>query len=279
MATAVRPAPASLARRREILDWHCGLRGKGAAQVLGVPADADAAAVKAAFTALMKRFHPDVLGEADADLRAEIHAIFIRINEAYREMQTRPASPPRRDGARAPRPPAPREPAAPKVPGPVPRPAPALDPEARHARVTDALAAAKAFLADTDPTAAVGALHEVVGLADDAERERIRRLLARAYVSEPKWRRYGVSLLAEILRESPGDAEVLATLGALYLREGLLARAESTLRRALDADPRNGEARAHLRAATAALADRRARENGRPPERPGLVARLLSFAR
>jgi tetratricopeptide (TPR) repeat protein len=279
MATASRPASVSISRRREILDWHSGLRGKGAAQVLGVPRDADPAAVKAAFTALVKRFHPDVLGEADADLRPEIQAILIRINEAYREMQTRPASPPRRDEAPAPRPPAPREPAPAKAPAPVPRPAPALDPEARHARVTDALAAAKAFLADADSTAAVGALHEVVGLADDAEKERIRRLLARAYVSEPRWRRYGVSLLAEILRESAGDAEALATLGALYLREGLVARAESTLRRALDADPRNGEVRASLRAATAALADRRARENERPPERQGLMARLLSFAR
>jgi len=277
MATAVRPAALSLARRQEIVDRHTGLRGMGAAQVLGVARDADPATVKAAFTALVKTFHPDVLGEADSDLRPEIQAIFVRINEAYREMLARPDSLPR-DEARTPRPPAPREPAAAKVPGPGPRPAPALDPDARHDRVTEALAAATGFLA-TDPTAAVGTLHEVLVLADAAEKGRIRRLLARAYVSEPRWRRYGVSLLAEMLRESPDDAEALATLGALYLREGLLARAESTLRRALDSDPRNGEAQAHLRAATAALADRRARENGRPPERRGLVAKLLSLAR
>ena len=279
MATAFRPVPSCLSRGREILAWHAGLPGKGAAEVLGVPADADPEAVKAAFTALVKRFHPDALGEADAHLRPEVQTILIRITEAYREMQARPAPSRRPEKVLRARPAMSREPAAQKASVREPRPAPALDPDARHARVTDALAAAEAFLANTDPTAAVGALHEVVVLADAAEKGRIRRLLARAYVSEPRWRRYGVSLLAEILRESPCDPEALTTLGALYLREGLLTRAESTLRRALDADPRDGEARANLRAVTAALADRRAREDGRPPERRGLVARLLSFAR
>jgi Flp pilus assembly protein TadD len=145
--------------------------------------------------------------------------------------------------------------------------------------VAEAIDAATVLVAGEDAAAAVGALHEVMSLADPAERGRIRRLLARAYVSEPRWRRYGVSLLAEILRESPDDGEALATLGDLYHREGLLARAEATLARAVRSDPGNREARTRLRAVAAALEERRAREEGRPPERRGLVARLLSFAR
>jgi len=292
---AVGPAPAASSRRREILDWQVGLQGKSPAEVLGVPADADLAAVKAAFKALVRRFHPDALGEADAHLRPDVQAILIRVTEAYREMQRRPATPGRPIAPPAERPAVPREPASPPAlhrgPSPAPAvgpsppasrgpsPAPVLEPHARHARVTAALGEAAGFLANGDPAAAVAALHEVLGLADADETMRIRRLLSRAYVLEPKWRRYGASLLAEMLRQSPDDAETLATLGALYLHEGLLARAETTLRRALDSDPRNREAQAHLREVAAAIAERQAGQDARPPERRGLVARLFSFAR
>jgi uncharacterized protein HemY len=82
-----------------------------------------------------------------------------------------------------------------------------------------------------------------------------------------------------MLRERPDDADALDTLGLLYHHQGLLARAEATLRRALDSDPGHAEARTHLRAVTAALQKRRAPEKACPPERLGLVARLLSIGR
>jgi uncharacterized protein HemY len=138
---------------------------------------------------------------------------------------------------------------------------------------------AAASMAASDSTTAVAALHEVLGLADEAERRRLQRLLARAYVSEPRWRRYAVALLGDMLRESPRDAEAFVLLGALYHREGLMARAEATLRRALEADPENEEARAHLRAVTVALERRRASEDAPPRKARSLVSRLLSFSR
>jgi Flp pilus assembly protein TadD len=162
---------------------------------------------------------------------------------------------------------------------PASTPAPALDPEEKHRRVAEALRLATDMISSRDTTSAVAALHEVLGVADDAERRRLRLLLARAYVSELRWRRYGVALLGEMLHESPRDPEALMILGALYHREGLLARAEATLRRALGADPENVEAQAHLRAVTAALERRRAPEDVSAPEVRSLVARLLSFAR
>jgi hypothetical protein len=279
MATAIPLDSSSPARRREILERYFGLEGKGPAEVLGVAPDAEPTVVKAAFAALAKRFHPDTLGEGDADLRKPLEAVFIRITEAYRELQ----------GIRRPRPsrseprPAPESLARARQTAPPPitpsRPAPALDPETKRARVVEALAVATTLIAERDLTAAVRSLHEVLGLADGGERKSIRLLLARAYVSEPKWRRYGVSLLGEMLRESPEDADALTILGALYHREGLMTRAQATLRRALEADPGHTEARLHLRAVTAALERRRAHEETRPRERPGLVARLLAFAR
>jgi tetratricopeptide (TPR) repeat protein len=278
VATALRPGSSST-RRREILEWYSGLEGKGPAEVLGVPPGADPTAVKAAFAALARRFHPDTLAAGDADLRKQLEAIFIRITEAYRDLQRIRRPRPSRSEPR----PAPDSLARARQAAPPPitasGPAPALDPETKRARVLEALAVATALIAERDLTAAVSSLHEVLGLADGGQRKSIRLLLARAYVSEPKWRRYGVSLLGEMLRESPEDGDALTILGALYHREGLMARAQATLRRALEADPRQTEARTHLRAVTAALERRRAHEETRPPERPGLVARLLSFAR
>jgi tetratricopeptide (TPR) repeat protein len=279
MATATHLDSSSSARRREILEWYFGLEGKGPAQVLGVSPGADPAAVRAAFAALAKRFHPDALDEDDADLRKPLEAIFIRITEAYRDLlRSQVPNPPRPAPKPAPAPlPRRREPAPPPTPAPGPAPAPAA--ETKHARVAKALGVATALMAEGDLAAAVSALHEVMGVADDAERTRLRHLLARAYVSEPKWRRYAVSLLGEMLRESPHDAETLAILGAFYHREGLMVRARAMLRRALVLDPGHVEARTHLRAVTAALERRRAREETRPTERPSLAARLLSFIR
>jgi tetratricopeptide (TPR) repeat protein len=288
MASPARLQSDSAARRREILERFVGLHGKESAAVLGVSRGTDPAAVKAAFVALAKRFHPDTLDAEDADLREPLQAVFIRITEAYRDLQGSPASlPPRAPGpapasllppllrlARGPC----RETEPSTRPAPAGRPAPAPDPEPKHERVRAALAAAAASIAEGDASAAVSALHEVMALADGAKRRRVRTLLAKAYVSQPKWRRYGVSLLGELLRDAPEDAEALAILGALYHREGLLARADATLRRALASDPGHTEARIQHRAVIAAIEKQREAASQRPVRR-GLVARLLSFAR
>jgi tetratricopeptide (TPR) repeat protein len=279
MATALCTGSRSSARRREILEWHAGLRGKGPAQVLGLSPDADPAAVKAAFVALAKRFHPDTLHEGEADLHGPLQEVFIRITEAYRDLQARQTSRPARPETRPVAAQPSRAPNTPRPSLPASRPAPALDPEEKHRRVAEALRQAAALIVAGDTAAAVGTLHEVLGIADGPERRSIRLLLSRAYVSAPQWRRYGVALLGEMLHESPRDADALTTLGALYHGEGLLARAEATLRRALDSDPGHAEARAHLRAVRVALDRRRAPEAAAPPEARSLVARLLSLAR
>ena len=71
-------------------------------------------------------------------------------------------------------------------------------------------------------------------------------LLAQAYVSDPRWRRYGLTLLRELASGPSPDAGALVLLGSVYRREGLLARAEATLRRALEQNPGDAAARREL---------------------------------
>ena len=279
-------SPVASGRRQEILELHARLAGSSHAQVLGVPPDASPASVREAFVALTRRLHPDTLPPGDADLSDQLQAIFIRVNDAYRSIGG--DHPRARAAERSPNPP--RETATPEVvpppkslvappPKPIVAPPPPPDPEKRHARVEEALRSAEASIARREVEEAVSELHEVLSQADGDQRRRIRLVLARAYVGDPRWRRYGLGLLTEMLRETPDDADALTTLGVLYHREGLMARAEATLHRALASDPGHVEARIHLRAATAARKRRRAPEEAPPPERRGLVARMLSIGR
>ncbi len=279
-------ATAASGRRREILDLYASLARSSHAQFLGVPSGASPAKVREAFVALARRLHPDTLAPGDSDLRDQVQAIFIRLNDAYRTLGGDHLA--ARTAHRCPEPP--RETAAPKVvppPKPLVAPPPSAvvaappppDPEERRARVDEALRSAEASIARQDVEEAVSGLHDVLSLANAGQRRRIRLVLARAYVGDPRWRRYGLGLLNEILRETPDDADALATLGLLYRREGLPARAEATLLRALAADPGHSEAQSQLRAVRAAREGDRPAGRNEAPERRGLVARLLSMRR
>jgi tetratricopeptide (TPR) repeat protein len=273
-------SPTVSGRRREILELYTGLAEKSHAEVLGVPPGASPATVREAFVALARRLHPDTLAPGDADLRDQLQSIFIRLNDAYRSLGgDHPA-------ARAARryPDAPRETTAPMVavapqPKPLVVPPPPPDPEERRIRVEEALRSAEASIANRDSEEAVSVLHDVLSQANEGQRRRIRLVLARAYVKDPRRQRYGLGLLNEMLAEKPDDADALAMLGVLYHREGLLARAEATLVRALAADPGRMEARLHLRAVRAARVGDRTPGRKEPPERRGLVARMLSIGR
>jgi hypothetical protein len=270
-------SPAASERRQEILELYAGLAGKSHAQVLGVPPGASPATVREAFVALARRLHPDTLPPGDGDLRDQLQAVFIRLNDAYRSFgDDHPA-------ARAAKGPsdAPRETTAPLAappPKPLVVPPPPPRPEERHARVEEALRSAEDSIARRDLEAAVSVLHDVRSQANGGQQRRIRLLLARAYVKDPRWQRYGLGLVNEMLADNPDDADALATLGVLYHREGLLARAEATLLRALAVDPGQVEARLHLRAVRAARTDRTPGRRD-SPERRGLVARMLSIGR
>ena len=111
--------------------------------------------------------------------------------------------------------------------------------------------------------------------AEGRLRERVRLVLARAYTKDARYKTYAVRLLREMLQDKPDDAEALVLQASLYRREALLARAESTLRRALASDPGHAEAKAQLRAVSA-LRQRSVPQLAQPTRTSGLLARLLA---
>jgi hypothetical protein len=146
----------------------------------------------------------------------------------------------------------------------VPESTPSESAADRPAPVREALAAARRLAREGDNEAVIKALHGVLARADEPERGEIRLQLARAYVGDPRWRRYGLTLLRDITSEDPTNAEALAILGGVYFREGLLARARATLDRALASDPSHAEASAALRLVQSAVEHRTNQERSDP---------------
>jgi tetratricopeptide (TPR) repeat protein len=297
---AERHDPAQEDLRREIRQRHAALDRQSHHEVLGVALGADRAAVRAAFQRLARRVHPDLHAGTAPGVAAEAQAILIRATEAYQALggnaapreaprPARPVGP--SPSLRAPQPrPTPGPPSRPGAASPAsrveasrPAHAPAVEGGVRRWKTTmpsvgDVLRQAEGSLGRGDAEGAINLLHGVIVRAENEDARRVRRLLARAYVQDPRWRRYAVGQLRGLLDERPEDAEALALLGILYHREGLPSRAESMLLRALQIDPSQPDARGGLRRVQK---DReRAGASNRPPdrERQGLLARLLERA-
>jgi len=274
-AVLVEAACEADAMRNEIVKRHAALARQGHAEVLGLEPHARGPEVKAAYLALARRFHPDRGASLERDLKDKLQAIFIRLNEAYRSLQSAPPTPPTPPRSRL-------------SVGASDRPASAATAShapARAARdekavaresVERAIALACDQLASGDPEAAITALHDVFLRADGRLRQRVRLLLARAYSSDPRWKTYAVRLLRELLHETPADAEALVLQAELYRREGLLARAEGTLRRALSSDPESAEARALLSVVSRARQASAAPPAEKPRAGGGFLARMLA---
>ncbi len=244
-------------RLQEILEWYDKLPRQSFSQLLDVAPNADTQAARTEFRALLKRFHPDALSPAEtADAQAAEGQLPVAMGPP-------PAAPPSPEETRS---------------LPNARAHAAVEAEPRGQRVQDAIESAQAYMGRKDIDAAVAVLYEVIQLADDGQRGEIRTLLATAYVADPKRRRDALTLLSDILRDEPSNAEALTLLGTLYLREGLLARAESTLVRAVAAAPGHTQALAKLLAVRASLHERSAPKT-RQSLGGGLRARLPWMAR
>jgi len=209
MTTAVQTATVDPqpSRRQEILDWYDKLPQRSFSELLGVTPHADAETARTAFRALVKRFHPDVLGPAEADLRDKAQAILMQITNAYDAIRAdATAAEAEHPGAVSRQKALPAAPAPPQD-QPIPRTAPeesrttrVVESRSRGQRVKDAIENAQAYIGRGEIDAAVDVLYEIAGVAEDGERGRIRLLLAAAYVADPKRRRNALTLLSDIVR-------------------------------------------------------------------------------
>jgi tetratricopeptide (TPR) repeat protein len=254
-SASAEPDPEILARRKEILEIFQSLPLKNHFEVLGVEPGCTDTEVKRAYTALAKRFHPDVHRDPRIeDLHDILEAIFIRVGEAWEVLgdarsratyEARFGVTPRRSQATTRQGPATRPDPAPGSPRsqPPPTAAEAVDyipPEDILFKVRLLLSQARYW----------EVIHVLEGTIPHMEERRHQHkgliLLARAYAKNPNWVRRAEETLQQVVREDPLNADAHYELGLLYKAGGLAARAQAMFRRVLELRPEHREAAAEL---------------------------------
>jgi tetratricopeptide (TPR) repeat protein len=255
--------PQTLDERREILELLQSLPLRNHFEVLGVRPGASGAEVKRAYSALVRRFHPDASRDPRlAGLRDILEAIFIRIGEAWEvlgDAQSRAAYEARFGVVR--RPVAERvepvpemtERPAPAAPTPA-RSAPPPGPPAKVEPEPEAYVAPEDTLGTANLLLAQARYWDVIQMLEAAiprmqpQRHQLRGriLLARAYAKNPNWVRRAEETLHAVMREDPNNADAPYELGLLYKAGGLAVRAQAMFRRTIELRPDHREAAAEL---------------------------------
>jgi TolA-binding protein len=252
----------TVATRDEILEAHGALGKRTHFEVLGVERSASQREVEQAFHRLARRYHPDAHHDrALADLRDKLVAVFVRLGEAHQTLR----DPQRRASYE-------------RMLGPAPRVA---SPAGAGASQT-AEAAAQAAVPEADPALwvkratqlitekqywdAIQLLDEAMPRLEGKLRNRARLLLATAYSKNPKWLREAETVLLELVKDEPKNAEAHYLLGTIYSRS-LKARAAAMFDKALELNPDHKRAREErdLLGDQPATADPRARNVRRGP--------------
>jgi serine/threonine protein kinase/tetratricopeptide (TPR) repeat protein len=250
---------AAEARRREVVQAFDGLKTKTHFEVLGIARNATETQVKEAYFRLAKRFHPDVQHDpALADMHDKLETIFIGLGEAYevlRNAQSR-ASYETQLGPSGIRPPTAQ--AAPQPSGAGARaaaPPSAAPAEERHphqqqgeANVQAAIRSAEKLMAEERYWDAIQTLEQALPGAEGKGLQRVRVLLARVYLKNPKWVKRAEEVLQTVVQEDPKNAEAYFVLGTIYKGGGLRNRAVSMFRKVMELQPGHEEAVAELTA-------------------------------
>lgn len=228
--------------RREILELHAKLRALDHFKVLGLERECSEADVKAAYSRLARRYHPDVHHQPVlSDVRTEIEAVFARISAAHKVLsdpQTRAVyegsllvaglGPGPEPGERAP------ETSAPD------------DPAARAARVEEALREAEQTFGEGKYWDAIRLAEEAAQLGRGRLRQQARVVLARCYLKNPNWRKRAEEELVGAIREDAENPEAYFLLGTIYKEAQLPGRAAAMFRKTLELRPRHVAAQAEL---------------------------------
>src|SRR6266496_4356741 len=248
------------AQLREIEDaYRTKVGNRNHFEVLELERSADAAAVKAAYFRLAKRFHPDAYREPGMeDLHHKLKAVFVRLSEAKEvlgnprkrgdyesTMPRRTFNPPRAE--------------SPEVSSPSGSPSqsvrgwaePSQTGEETTRRGEEALARAEAFVAEEKYWDAIQALETNLGALAGPRLQKARLLLARAYAKNPKWLRRAQEAALKVTKDDPGNADAYLVLASVYRAGGLESRATAMYRKVLELQPQNKEAQDALAVADA----------------------------
>jgi tetratricopeptide (TPR) repeat protein len=228
-------------RRREILDAYETLRSRNHFEILGIEKGSTDAQIKEAYFRLAKRFHPDAHHDpALADLADKLEAVFIRLGEAYellRNAHSRAsyeAALSVRASANSPAPPPTSE-----------APAPA-DPAQEAAAADEAYRRAQKHFEKEQYWDAIQLLEPALPKVQGKARNKVRVLLAKAYLKNPKWVKRAEEQLQIVAREDASNFDAHFLLGTIYKSGGLKSRAIHSFERVLEIKPDHEAAAAEL---------------------------------
>jgi hypothetical protein len=236
-------------RRREILEVFQSLPVKNHFEVLGVEPGCTDSEVKRAYTALAKRYHPDVHRDPRIeDLHDILEQIIIRVGEAWEVLgdgRSRATYEARFGVVRRPQAPTPADPGTPAAPLPPRPPPPPRGTE--YVPPEDTLFKARLLFSQARYWEVIHVLEDAVPLMEERRyQHKGQVLLARAYGKNPNWVRRAEETLQQVVREDPLHVEAHYELGLLYKAGGLAARAQAMFRRVLELRPEHREAAAEL---------------------------------
>lgn len=232
------------ARRQEVLEAFDGLKTKSHFDVLMIPRASSEAQVKEAYFKLAKKFHPDTHHDpALGDMREKIEAIFIRLGEAY-EVLRNPRTRGNYEADLASR--TPRVPVTGTVLVNPQEPEPPPDPEYEARLAEESFRKAVKLFTQEKYWDAIQLLEGALAGAETRTKLRIRVLLGKAYIKNPKWTKRGEEQLQGVVRDDPKNVDARYALGELYKATGLKARALHEFQRVLELKPEHEEAAAQV---------------------------------
>ena len=236
------PPQAADPRRQEILDAFEGLKAQNHFEALGIPKASGEAQVKEAYFRLAKRFHPDAHHDpALADMADKLEAVFIRLGQAYEVLRNpRSRSSYEADlAARTPRAPTGVAPPAPGSP-------PAADPDYEARLAEESFRKADKLFDREQYWDAIQLLEPALPRAQGKLKNRVRVLLAKAYLKNPKWIKRAEEQLQTVVKEDAANVDAHFLLGTIYKTGGLKSRALHAFQRVLELKPDHEQAASNL---------------------------------
>ena len=212
-------------------------------QILGVPTDADTRAVKHAYHALARSYHPDKFRALEPEIHTAADNAFAQATKAYHTLSDEKlrATYNRRIKLTANEP----APVSPTVNPSAPPSATAADkPSAAPASGEEQYRTGTEALRRGNIGAAIEALR--IAVAQQPARSQYRLQYARALSYDKSRLRDAALEIEKVIEDSGRTAEAHLLLAEVYQKSGMKIRARAEAEKALESEPSNAEARALL---------------------------------